>query len=163
MSTETQLVNEIEDAFPISPVPGPSEILYNEEPGYTGSFPVDSELEEIKACFGNRSWRSITPQELGKIRHAIFYLSSRAFAYFLPAWMVCCLRDAQTMDTGSDDVFSTLPEKSPDIWNEHQRRVICAWLEHFKPCVGDLTPKGQNNFRQAIERLGCGVLTRDRN
>ena len=159
---QNPLITEITDAFPVDPVPEAGEILYNEQPGYKGSFPAEDELQEIKSFFGNRPWNSISPHDVFRFRHALSFFSCRAFAYYTAAWIVCSLQDSEAVDTADTDLLFELTRKSPDCWTEKQQQVICKWLTHFRGQLnecscgfGGLSKERTSDFEKAMENLHC--------
>lgn len=146
----SSLIKGIAAAFPTEPIPQPGEILYNEEAAYQGSFPVDSELAEIKDFFGNRRWDSVTSRDVFRFRHALSFFSKRAFAYFAPAWMTCCLFDEVGVDTADSNLAGSLVRRADqDLWTQAQQHIICEWLSYFGNDPFD------EGFREAIDKLGC--------
>lgn len=150
MSTSS-LIARIASAFPLEPAPQPEDILYNEEAGYTGSFPVDSELAEIKAFFGNRRWDAVTPQDVFQFRHALSFFSKSALAYHTAGWMTCCLLDAAAVDTGIEDLVDIFGKADAHLWTRKQRQAICEWLTHFD--VSQL-PSSKSAFERATKNMG---------
>jgi len=149
MSTSS-LIKRIATVFPVEPVPQPRDILYNEEATYQGSFPVDSELAEIKDFFGNRRWDSVTPQDVFQFRHALSFFSKSAFAYYTPAWMTCSLLDEVAVDTADSDLVCSLVRRADEnLWTQAQRQVICEWLSYFQD------DPLKERFEEAIKKLGC--------
>ena len=151
MSTSA-LIPRIASAFPTEPVPQPGDILYNEETTYKGSFPVDSELAEIKSFFGNRRWDLVTPQDVFQFRHALSFFSKSALAYYTAAWMTCALLDDEAVDTAIENLVSKLGKANPNLWTQEQRQVICEWLIHFN--VSDL-PSSKHDFENAANNMRC--------
>ena len=149
MSTSS-LIARIASAFPLEPAPQPEDILYNEEAGYTGSFPVDSELAEIKAFFGNRRWNAVTPQDVFHFRHALSFFSKSALAYHTAGWMTCCLVDAAAVDTAIEDLVYTFGKADANLWTRKQRQAICEWWTHFD---FSQSPSSKSAFERAMKHM----------
>jgi hypothetical protein len=139
------LMRMIAAAFPVEPVPGPSEILYE------GAYPGETELEEIKSFFGGRPWNRVTPPDVFRFRHALSFFSPSAFAYFTPAWMTCSLLDEGAVDTGVENLVSAIGQ-AENPWTQEQRMAICEWLRHFDTV--DLE-SARSDFAVALSKVGC--------
>jgi len=148
------LIERIEAEFPEHESPGWDEVLYE------GHYKNDPELEEIRQFFAGRSWRTVTPQDVFRFRHALSFFSAKAFVYFTPAWMRCCLLDVEAVDTAVDDLVWDLERKDPELWSEGQRRTICEWLrvmdrwntEHWESALF------RASLLRAARKLGCRCM-----
>jgi hypothetical protein len=141
------LMRMIAAAFPVEPVPGPSEILYE------GAYPGESELEEIKSFFGGRPWNRVTPQDVFRFRHALSFFSHSAFSYFTPAWMTSSLLDQAAVDTGIEDLVGALGRREIS-WTKDQRRAICEWLHYSQLNIEDLESV-RRDFAVALSKVSC--------
>lgn len=144
------LIRMIAAAFPVEPVQGPSEVLFE------GAYPGESEHEEIKSFFGGRPWNCVTPEDVFRFRHALSFFSPSAFAYFTPAWMTCSLLDEGAVDTGIENLVSAIGRRE-NCWTQEQRRAICEWLHHFNTV--DLESV-RTDFAVALSKVGCAPKTK---
>ena len=131
------LVREMEIAFPAFPIPNENTITH------TG----DSEREELRLWLANRIWTSISSKEIFEFRHALPFLTDEGLKYYLPAFMLQCIKDGD-LDTTWENIAFTLEDANPELWNMDQRHVICKWMRVWKfDAIPELFQKALNNFK----------------
>jgi hypothetical protein len=97
-------------AFAATPYPGDENIAVDQ----TGH---DPECNEIATAFAGKRWTQITPEILREFSQSLPLLTSPAFRYFLPAYMIGTI-DPQVDLSGARDfvVFNLTPPGARTGW-----------------------------------------------
>ena len=83
---KAEIIYEIEEAFVEVPRPDESSIVYDDS-GY------HLECTQIKILLKNRRWQDIAKGAPGQHGDNLAFLTTDAFWYFLPGYMIACLQD----------------------------------------------------------------------
>ncbi len=79
----TKLISDIEYAFATVEYPGDYNIA-----------PIDGmEGSEVNDIFKGKSWRDIHFEAVSQLSYALLYFKPKAFIYFLPAFLIGCIKD----------------------------------------------------------------------
>lgn len=148
--TAEQVVSLIETAFPDDAFTG--NVIYEGGENYE-----DSAMTAVH--FGGRSWKGFEPAFLRKYGDAIYFFTSEAYVFFLPAFLVAIVEAFDEVDALVETVVGTLvPDRSEEeavlfaergrLLNHDQKRAIAAFLCHIKEEHGgaDLNPAQQESL-----------------
>jgi hypothetical protein len=124
-------VSSIGKAFATVPYPGDTDIAYNQDYARSDGW-------DCAEVFRGKHWQDVPPAEL--IKCPIQFLTTKAFPYFLPAYMLARLEHSDEADVAGVFVvyFLKPPEKSDrlvewlttiDTLNLDQKRAVRLFLE----------------------------------
>lgn len=90
MTDKEDLLRQIAMSFPVLPTPSAGEIVED--------VPCDSERAEIREDLALRSWDSLSLETLQYHAEALFFLTRKAWLYFIPAYVSAALNHYEESD-----------------------------------------------------------------
>lgn len=125
------LISEIKEAFKSS-LPSATELISNRGMDLV-------EAGEFQDAFAGRDWETLSTEFLRVNCAALSYFTDRAFAYYLPAFMVASIKDWEESDIVPETViFQLIPEiaGNSDIGRfqsltEEQRQVVNSYWKYL--------------------------------
>lgn len=142
-STLTALEALIAEAFNAVPRPRDDALV-------SGDVTYDPEYRDVARDFSGQTWQALTRDFVRAHADALPLLTASAFRYFLPAYLLACLRAGAELDTVPFNVVSSLapPEDAEPaalaFWADRARlfsaaeaRAICAYLEEARSREAD--------------------------
>lgn len=157
MSDTDEILMAIRDAFPVANAPSAEAVVADFVPG---NRPV--EAEELVHTLNRRPWTDVAPEFIDAHSDWMVYLSPRAFAYFLPAWLVYGL-DYHRAGYAADWVVSFFAhppasEEMSDVQarminalDSTQKSTVIQWLIHLIAAYPDKDPGYLKQQGLAIE------------
>ena len=135
-TTVEELAKEIENAFQEVTYPGDDNLVYDNSGRYL-------DVTETAQAFKGRQWKSIPLSVIALHRDSLPFLTSAAFHFFLPAFLLASLLHPVEADTLNDNLIYLLaPPELGDNWkdqvlsiaskvNSKQRAVIISYLKYM--------------------------------
>lgn len=98
------------------------------------SWDGDLEREGVRQAFAGRAWHELPVSLFAEHRQALFFLSPRAWAYYVPGYMLAAIDRYNEADTVLTEIAETLtPSGDADI--EPLRKARLAALTQHQRCV----------------------------
>ncbi|PID66340.1 MAG: hypothetical protein CR975_03520 [Gammaproteobacteria bacterium] len=127
----TKLISDIEYAFATVEYPGDYNIA-----------PIDGmEGSEVNDIFKGKSWRDIHFEAVSQLSYALLYFKPKAFIYFLPAFLIGCIKDQKAEFGSSCDtilICFTPPDNKDKafearmkLFNKNQLNLIGRFLHYL--------------------------------
>lgn len=105
----TELIRKIEQAFAHREIPAEAVVL-------EGRLQIDSDVED-GLWFQGKDWREISRENWEQRYCGLSYLSSQAFAYYLPSILILTVRDPRNSPDLAIDSFVWQLDSSPGVEN----------------------------------------------
>jgi hypothetical protein len=147
-----ELISRIAGAFAATPYPGDEHIVYDNSDWHL-------ECKAIRETFRGVRWQDLTFETLLYNRGSLSAFTPAAFCYYLPAYMIACMRHYRTADTMLDNVAYSLtkPDKARFVppfdavvakLSKPQKSAIRAFLEHLATVNPE--PGMATSFKKAL-------------
>jgi len=104
--------------------------------------------EGIHDFFTGREWSSLSPVEVRKYVAALSFFTPEAFCYYLPAFMLAELLDAETADVAGQFVVYAFAKPQPNylvsydariaLFTQVQKQAVLAFLDYMQEKYGGL-------------------------
>jgi hypothetical protein len=125
----------IRTAFADVPYPGDDALV-------SGDVTYDPEYREVARDFRGKTWRALSREHVRAHADALPLLTTAAFRYFLPGYLLACLEVEAELDTAPlNVVFSLTPPDSADpaesedfaarvaVFGKREAQAICSYLD----------------------------------
>lgn len=117
----TQILAVLDSAFGELKAPSDDEIVYDNS-GY------HLECNEIRAKFRRRHWRDLHAQDLEGEGDALYFFTTEAFRFFLPAFIRASLLDPVRADLITDCILNSLARPDLTTWWDNRGEAITETL-----------------------------------
>jgi hypothetical protein len=128
----------IRAAFADVPYPGDDALV-------RGDVSYDPEYREVARDFRGKTWRALSREHVRAHADVLPLLTAAAFRYFLPGYLLGCLKAEAELDTAPlNVVFSLTPPDSADpaesedfaarvaVFGQREAQAICAYLDAYQ-------------------------------
>lgn len=151
-----ELIRKIEEAFADSQYPGDDRLVYDRSGRHF-------ECEEIAKDFRGKDWREIPLETLRYHSDSLFFFTSKAYKFYLPAYLMASIRSYREADIISSNVVYSLtyPEETgtkmelfidrTNCFSSTQKLAIRSFLEFLLAQHSNDFPLGDLNI--ALDRF----------
>ena len=101
-TTLNEIISKIERAFAKAPMPDADNIVKNHSTS-------DLESQWIRSTLVGRHWKDFTCETLHVYSDSVYFMTSAAYRFFLPAYLICALYPRESDMVGETIVDSLAP------------------------------------------------------